>query len=507
MNLLEEYKNSYNKFNFLNEEIEFIINKTKNIKKFNEYDSIYSYFDNSKKLNYLKLKIKNILELIKIYKNDNIYKLHSNEFAILNEHKEYLYDVLSFSLNNEIINDKITKENIYEIINIFDASFLENSDTNLIIDEVVYFMNYILNSETLNKYDYIVYDFLENTKNKLFNCEYNEIINIDNKNLILQDFNLQPKYLDTKILNIPELVNQNIISNSINANNKHKQGGSLIEKIDNEIKQLMLYLSNTLNCNITILIFFNSLKNVEYKNYNSIKKQLNISYPNVELLNETNIIKIKNDSIFLENSYKLYNLNNNINNIKKILILETYNNEFFNILSDSSLIILNFNKFEELINKLKGDVNIMSKRILCYNDLLYKNIKHNISSDLNIQEFYTFINQKIIESKEKKFHNLIEEIKISINFNDKFEDTKKKIKNELYKFFVTEFDINDNELIIFLKFKIKKTILDIKKDYLNDNKQIYTSISYILSKPDNIFDSMIETLSYEKYYNYLKEFK
>ena len=507
MNILEEYKNSSNKFNFLNSEIESSLNQVAEFKKYIKYDSIQSYFNNIKKINYLKFRINNILKLIAKYKNDNIYTIHSEEYTQLNSYENRVLEFLSLQVDTDKLKSySVDASMLSDIFSIFNSAFVEND--NLIIDEYVEYMNFILNNIEDTTLECIINNQNEELKNRLLRCNATKILNSNNNNIVLQDYDLQKIHIDIKPSDLLKLVND-ISLHSVKGVSKH--GGVESDIYNKDIDHIIPLLKNIIQNDITILVLYNSLRDVNYISYNKLNIKPSYNYVNSDILKSTNNIVLKQNSEYSTNKHYIYSSMSNFDDelkcdSSKMIILETYNNKHFNILSNNSDILLEYSNFKSLISKLRGVVNVLSERIICYNKAINKKLYDNILKDNNIQEYYTFIEQKIIESKEKNFKQMIDLMKLDINYNDTFETIKSKIKKRLYEFFVDQFQITDIEILIILKSLIKSTILNIKKDYLDDRSQIYTSISYVVSKPNNIFDSMIEILSYDKYYFYLKEF-
>ena len=533
MNLLEEYDSSVNKFNFINQKINDFSNKIKNYDKSNKYDNIESYFNDVKIINYTKLKSSILLNIIneKFNIDDNLddFLNISKKFIIL---KNELNDIINFYLNDDIVFDQkqYNENNILKIIDIFKASFLDK-DKNLIIDEIVLFMNNILNTtENFNK---IIYNFIESIKILLFDCySQNKVKNNNVFKILFQDFNLQPIHYDIEFNDLISLINPYIIKNSYKKIGTEKEGG--MNDYNIEIINILKNLENLINEKILCIIINTPYKNIHYKTYNKIKIE-NHNFINIDTIDKTNIISLKNDSIYKNIKYNIIttdNLNNISDNFKveqykNCLILETFDGLKYNILSynksifnrvdcnDDNKNCLNYilsNHIQQffvnsLYNKIFEINNNMSERIKCYNKDIKHVIKKNIIPQMGIQEFYTFLNQKIINNSESAFKSLVEELSISVNSSMKYIDIKSTIKTKLLNFFKQELSNLPNDILIVIKQEIKNINLTIKKEFLYEKKSIQNIIRYNLSKPDNIFDKIFEIYSYQKYIEYLSIYK
>lgn len=522
MNLLNDYNESTDKYDFLTSYYTLIIKSYKNQIDYSFFDNLKTskqldlllVFKNIKQLNYSILENKEYIALIHkerqiLEQNDNInnfvkqyeelsnYKQHITE--INNELNNYLKQIHNYltSLQN------ITNEQFENIINLYFKSFIKikELDINLIIDEFVILCNHMLNNNILNNK---VIEFIETEKNRIFECNFKT----NSSDIILQDFLLKTQYYN--------LDYNNLLITCLKSFNWEKYKDIELEDNIIDLNDLIHKFILITNKSLQIIIIYAINNNVEYKSFSKIKN-INQNFIDIQSIQETKIIKNLNKSTNKSITYKLINVESDesVKLTDYLLILESFNDGIFNVLSYKTNILIDKLDIQNkvLIQNLLSKINTknkLSNRISCYNKQINNAFKSHILTNLNISEFYSFVDTKIIKQTETEFKKLINDSILNLEYTNtkqSLKDLKKKLKRLLLDFFINNFENIHQEQLIVLKLEIKDIFKNIKRDLINDPISLSSSIKFHILKTDNIYDRFIENYSYEKFLNYINTFK
>ena len=464
---LEIYKNSLLQDTIILANINNYINnyELKNIIYFNKNDI-------------LKIKVKKLIE------NDDIDSIFVNFQGYKNINintkgdSNYITEQYIYFNNNSSFNVNIDFKNNINVLNTF-------SNTNNINISRLSLNNTVKNSDLLN----INNNFIINNEGFIgigTNPNNNYLINIKSKN---NSFRLNGNLnINKNYLNVYDLICNNInINNNINTHNlltdklplkdyilqenvNCLQNLNIIENINinNSILTDKLYLNKYnqsleqyyINKNNKIYLYENN-NNLIYLNYNSIQDRLNSYIYHTGIINENNIMNIKNTIYIKKNNVSFFN-NNNTN----IFNINIDNNKYFSITSNNTIIntkvkINNINlndKLKQILYDYYGPKepfmsydfrinnniilysynnqnNIETNQYISYfeqnikNNIILNKVNNIIYSIINIKPFYNncgyninldivyFTEIELINNNIKTFYNNIKTFKVNNSYN------------------------------------------------------------------------------------------
>ena len=431
---------------------------------------------------------------------DNIYNLgiiQKNIFTIcLSKKGGYLS--LGEIINNSFDNNNINYINIHSSKN----NLFELKVNYIQINEQEIKKEYISYIDSSSKFTY----FPKNIFDEIIKIFLNEINKKENKtNLFIKDyeygycriFNNKEEKEDIIFKTYPNIVinfgnfnyewkPQNYINEyKINNQNKIKTCFGFKESEDNNIN-IILGINFMIDHEIIfdkfnqkIAIINSDCNNVEF--IDDKKDELKLKEDNIKnnnnnftdiitILNESNIIKNKEDKDNMTNKIYIESLNNksdlakNVNN--NISIIDN-----INIISNNSIIESYIEKKNEKINYIKN----ISSSIIIKNNLLITDIitTHKVNEDENKSLYKTKINTTYINKENNKDNKLKNEVKSSnVNNDNSYYNNLKNNKNDNDKY-----KRGENA---YLKDKsIVNTIFRMTKSFIR-NKLIYFLLALIL---------------------------
>jgi hypothetical protein len=363
-----------------------------------------------------------------LYKNIKKYNIHDGQLLKnIIYHLNYIYQlkhlkniinypyVVKTNINSIIHNDEILKYFIFGLSKIIMAMISnENSDTINIIYNIISYLKYINNIDTVLQYYYEslkirVKYYLVN------NINHNTILNIENKLI---------EYLE--LVNYSKLQIYNDINNYLD---------SLKTSIDLKIKMNHVSESIFISKKLKVETHNVNIPDIFIKNVDVIKKQYKTDNRKLELSYEDTIVKLSINNITITGTLlpmsMLYYYGSGVSDIFNVM----FNNQnedlmisSLNILKNNNLIIndkiniptsniiLNENiiDYNKIIEKISHDRNTITK---CYIMKTAKRLKSNITKE----ELYNFTKNSLKyfdldhELFENMLNNCVEKELLNIN--------------------------------------------------------------------------------------------
>ena len=395
-----EYKNisdEYNKISISLDDSILQISQLKNELK----DNYHEYTPDITQKNYLHDKLKTYYEKIS---NFHIYKKIDKpiEFYInLINSSDNKFPDLTFNEINikiDIINDKINTINKYLIDDRF--NHILESKLSIIELKQMFKKLHIVNHNDIYTYDHSIIDKLQNTKQQLLLS--NDHINCDTINHIINSF-IYDENNNVLNFNKDDVNKLTYFINSI-------YNGSFYEilKINNEIEKYNKYdihnnhIYHLINENNLISLFNDNIqKQINWIEYQSLKKQL------TDFTSEIENLKISSSILISQNTIDYLQLCNEIKNINlQIALINTieYQNKLSTLINtkqllhDQSITIGKYINLNDDINKYKEYLKVVE------NNILYKNKITIFESQLNVLNIYNKIH--IINHNIDVFNNI-----------------------------------------------------------------------------------------------------
>ena len=507
-NQLENIKNEYYNYYYLNNRTDFLEYPHEIIYKCNQI--INELNENS---NYIKLTINSLYkEKIKnIIKETNYFikEINNNNYLYITSHLNYSYNIRNYiEKKTEILKSSFNNYETYMNLSLQEKSNYFNNNNINILNDLNYdskFRNIIKNTEVfINEFNQIIFDnftqnICENNTEELINEEEEgEIENITCKIIYFESeldyskYNLQIVKIRNAIYYTKYLYEElnEIYKNELNDEN------DLVEKIIN--KEYLKEKDDKINEKNIWLIYNESLNIL--KDYNKESKEILINfYENFkeDFLKLNTLNNDKNKNIFKENIQILNKiLNNNYQNFTNKINNDL--NTIHSFLLNNQILNKEYDEINEYFYSTIDEVKLNQTFMSYYNSLdnIFKNYMTIINEDLNDYHFYNAFSYSIKNlyySQFKKYGKSVEEY--SKNFNYEFLN----ITLDLDKYFIEilKDDYNDFEFsFVFDYIESYDKYQDFYKKNLNNN------LTNLRDKALSIFK-----LNYDDYLKKLKNSK
>ncbi|BBA85133.1 glycine--tRNA ligase subunit beta [Candidatus Nardonella dryophthoridicola] len=386
----------------------FISNVTNNIN--NYFNDIFNLINIDNRLNF---------NLIKKKKNINLYNSLYNKYIRIKKNFIFLYKyIIYYDINNNFLIDFLKFIFLDKFYSVTNLSYEYNNIHYIIC---LYYYNKSKNKSKIIKNNF--YNIFYIKKKNIYNIYKNVYIYLyilldEFDNIIMIIYNNKNYVKNIQKTDILEFRKSlNIIINIL---------------INNKILIHLKYLLKSI-LNLYNLLNFNEIFNLLI---NLIYKRIYNFYVKNNLIDKNIFLSLINNIYYIKNNFILYNLNYNIEELKKFIVKNKY-----------------------LFSKILFFYKRIDKLILSLEKKVYLN---NIIINYSLLKTY----------KEKKIFNLILDIYIYNNKNIYFYNNSKlynKIYNLLLKtnLFLNKFNISESKMYFINRLKILKNVIYIIKYNIN----------------------------------------
>ncbi|WP_434414451.1 hypothetical protein JTY60_02025 [symbiont of Argiope bruennichi] len=480
LNFVTKYTNTSQKINFNKSEIDFENNDLKVLKKI--VKNYFDYLFAEKIVEFTKVNINSFDAIIwdKVIQENNYLKQFYATWKSDNFTKDFLQknNFDDFNTQNFV--------NFSSILRTLEAEYKKNTNFNILFEELI--------KDKKNLFFYLSKNEIKVNSKLLDNIKLNDYFFFENFQKDFQNsFNLK-NFDSLKKYNNFSIENTN---NFETLKDKIKEVFSwLLEKnillakniFNNAIKDYEKFLSISKNFNFVNYFLTSHEKNRLEQIFNYFKKNSNLEYKNLEIINNISLYKsyfdnFNEDEIF-NNKNNILALFDNSLDLEKYFLICAKGYLFFN----SELI--DQNKFNNFLQSNKNNYEIKDEyknNYFDFDDPLYKNHLDNVDTKWNLKSIINIHDELFLQTDNfQKFYNNLKIITklsnddTSLNFSEKLEENNLIFKinflknevDELNKTWNDFFDKFFNEYPVFNYNNVLNSLKDEKFNKIKNELKI-----------------------------------